>query len=155
MQNVHACEQPYTIGTCALTSLPCSCCGSIRSPSITANRRVVSSDSIARTCPWLRYETSGPGSDGGENTSTNGSRWRSFSAPRTPTMQPIRLITNSGLRSFSGRSDVSRPSALSSADCRTTHVFNTMTSASSTTPVNVYPRCSSDEPTRCESATFI
>src|SRR5512139_110784 len=125
------------------------------SSSIMRKRRAVSESSSERISPWLRYETSGPGSEGGEKTSTYGSFSRNFSAPRTPTRQPIRLMTRSGFCRFNGSSDESRPSALSSADWRTTHVFNTITSASSALSVKVYPRCSNDEPTRWESATFI
>jgi hypothetical protein len=81
----------------------------VSSPSITAKRRSVSASSIERLSSWVRKAASGPGSEGGEKTSTNGKRCRSFSAPLTPTRQPIRLITSSGLRSLSGRSENRRP----------------------------------------------
>src|SRR5512147_2224013 len=64
-------------------------------------------------------------------------------------------MTRFGFCRFNGSRLESRPSALSSADWRTTQVFKTITSASSIVSVKVYPRCSRDEPTRCESATFI
>ena len=67
---------------------------------------------MTRTSPWVRKEISGPGSEGGEKTSTKGSLARSFSAPRTPTRQPIRLMTRSGFFSLSGRSEVRRPIGL-------------------------------------------
>ena len=86
--------------------------------------------------PWVKYEISGPGSEGGENTSTNGNRLRSLSGSRMPTRQPIRLTTSPGFLFFKGLSELKRPYALSSADWRTTQVFNTITSASSSLPVN-------------------
>ena len=64
-------------------------------------------------------------------TSTQGKRSASGGLGLTPTMQPIRPITVSGLRRFMGARAPSLPMALSSALWRTTQVLTTITSAAS------------------------
>src|SRR5258707_12521362 len=109
MQKVQACEQPSTAGTCAEISWPRSLTGRINSSSIAKKRRVVSAFPREWISPCVKKETKGPGSDGGEKTSTYGNLFFSFSLPRTPTRQPIRLITKLGFFSLSGRREVRRP----------------------------------------------
>ncbi|OQA44738.1 MAG: hypothetical protein BWY52_01532 [Chloroflexi bacterium ADurb.Bin325] len=70
-------------------------------------------------------------------TSTKGKRALSAGLGLTPTMQPMSAMMRCGFSSFSGFSDASRPTTLSSALWRTTQVFSTMMSACCASPVGI------------------
>ena len=70
-------------------------------------------------------------------------------------MQPITARSRLGFRRFTVFSLPSNPVAVSSADCLTTHVFSTTTSASEISSSRCSPIADIPAETRSESATFI
>ena len=70
-------------------------------------------------------------------------------------MQPITARSRAEFRRLTLFSLPSSPVAVSSADCLTTQVFSTTTSASSISPSRCNPIAAMPAETRSESATFI